>query len=85
MQRMRRARKADAGLTEEVWRRRDGGKRPARCRSIGGRLRRGGGILEAVLRLETESREELRTQHQSGEETHDVGERKLAAEAAAAF
>jgi hypothetical protein len=42
---MHRAKRAEAGLTEEVGRRWGGGKRPARRRSGGGHLRWGGDIL----------------------------------------
>jgi hypothetical protein len=42
---MHRARRAEAGLTEEVRRRWGGGKRPAQRHSVGGWLRWGGGVL----------------------------------------
>jgi hypothetical protein len=42
---MRRTRRAEAGLTEEVGRRWDGEKRPVQWHSDGGRLRWGGGVL----------------------------------------
>jgi hypothetical protein len=43
---LHRAKRVEAGLTEEVGRRWGGGERPARRRSDGGRLQQGGGILE---------------------------------------
>jgi hypothetical protein len=73
----------EAGLTMEVGRRWGGGKRPARRHSGGGRLRRGGGILRAILWLEMEVREELRARRQSGEENMARGRENRPAAVAA--
>jgi hypothetical protein len=73
--RLRRAKRAEVGLTEEVGRRWvvESGRR-----SGGGRLRRGGSALGAVLRLEAKARGKTAGMMSERRRKHGAGERNSA-------